>query len=781
MAMDKCIGVIAQAANLSDKDVKFVQDQLDAIRNDPDFKAKAAAQAEELAKQAALEGQRAKLQIAADFRVGNRLENATGEIGKGKASWYDAAKSYLTGSSKRFKGARADTYHYSKASGESANFETLANISKIVGRQYAKLFKDRGFNTLIARELGGESTGNQTAAQVAKVFRAAYQKAMLRNNAAGADIRELPDYIFAQHHDPYKLSKAGEQPWIDSIKPLLKPETFNGEDPDKFLSNVYQNILQGSHDTPWANQDYRGASGLAKRLSRHRVLQFKDADSFLKYDAQFGRNGEVMNSALQQIQHMTQNAALMERLGPNPETFFNRLAQTVKDKSRDQGPLFTAADEGKLRNQFDALTHANQRVTSYGMAHNFALFRAAVNLAHLGTSTVSSFGDINNMAMVLHYNGQPLIQSYGNAIGTWAKYFTHPFKGPLSDVDSLNLLHSLASGFDGVNHSTAGRWSFGEDYSGTAARAMGSFFTLNGQSAWDDVVKQGTSKALATLLARQSGREWDALEAGTRRGLERADISPEEWNHMRQSEQVTIGDSPHLVPDKMDEAVGRKYAAFLLREAETSVPLPGASEQAFMKGFLKGNKGDLMHELVSTMFMFKSFPISLISKMWPRAAEMGLPGYAMALVGGLPFGYAALTVKNLLSGKEPPDITDPATTLASVMQGGAASMAGDLIMHRFDATHSLADLIAGPAVASASDLASVASAPLHGQKMGPQTVKVLARNVPFANLWFTKAAFNYLLVYQLQEAMQPGYLQRMQATAEQKYNEKYWLPPTAVK
>ena len=76
--------------------------------------------------------------------------------------------------------------------------------------------------------------------------------------------------------------------------------------------------------------------------------------------------------------------------------------------------------------------------------------------------------------------------------------------------------------------------------------------------------------------------------------------------------------------------------------------------------------------------------------------------------------------------------------------------------------------------------------PLHMREFkGPQTAALLAKmarqNLPFANIWYTKLAFDYGIYYRLMEYLSPGYLERYERTMKQNAGTEFWLRPTAVR
>jgi len=59
---------------------------------------------------------------------------------------------------------------------------------------------------------------------------------------------------------------------------------------------------------------------------------------------------------------------------------------------------------------------------------------------------------------------------------------------------------------------------------------------------------------------------------------------------------------------------------------------------------------------------------------------------------------------------------------------------------------------------------------------GAETVKFV-KNYFVPNLWYTRAALDHLLFYQVQEAINPGYLGRMTRRVEKENNQTFWWNP----
>ena len=64
--------------------------------------------------------------------------------------------------------------------------------------------------------------------------------------------------------------------------------------------------------------------------------------------------------------------------------------------------------------------------------------------------------------------------------------------------------------------------------------------------------------------------------------------------------------------------------------------------------------------------------------------------------------------------------------------------------------------------------------------MGGDLVRLAKGNIPFANLFYVKGAMDYLVWYQLQEALNPGYLRRMERRVKRENDQEYWLAPSKL-
>src|SRR3546814_2848933 len=91
--------------------------------------------------------------------------------------------------------------------------------------------------------------------------------------------------------------------------------------------------------------------------------------------------------------------------------------------------------------------------------------------------------------------------------------------------------------------------------------------------------------------------------------------------------------------------------------------------------------GSLKGELTRSFFLFKSFPIAMVTRHWARALSaptlQGRAAYLSALMASTTvLGMAALQTQQVVSGKDPRDMTDSRTWIQAIMRGGALSIFG---------------------------------------------------------------------------------------------------------
>ena len=361
------------------------------------------------------------------------------------------------------------------------------------------------------------------------------------------------------------------------------------------------------------------------------------------------------------------------------------------------------------------------------------------------------------------------------------------------------------------------RFNASDSVPGRTSKLMGMFFKLNLLGPWSDANKRGVTMMVSRDLAMESGKRFDDLPDDMQRMLSIYGIDARQWevarlavkegpegrSYMMPGDVATVRGKPfnglsQVQQDKLRDEVRDNLFALLSSEADFAVPSPGARERAILRqGYRPGTPAG---EAIRFVGQFKSFGVTGLTKVMGRqvygsgaktlreqlARGVGENlGLVNAIVGTTVLGYFVMQAKEIIKGREPRPAT-PQTFIAAIMQGGGLGIYGDFLFgeaSRFGG--GTLETLAGPSIgtfADAVDLLQRARGVVTGgdEDLGGDLLQLAKSNLPFANLFYVKGAMDYLVWYQLQEVMNPGYLRRMERRVERENKQKYWLPPSQI-
>lgn len=224
---------------------------------------------------------------------------------------------------------------------------------------------------------------------------------------------------------------------------------------------------------------------------------------------------------------------------------------------------------------------------------------------------------------------------------------------------------------------------------------------------------------------------------------------------------------------------------FYADDLDSAVISPDARTQAFIR---QGQQaGTPIGEALRMFWQFKSFGIAIMQRAFlrelrgygPKASISQAKGIALLMLGSLGFGYMAMTLKDLLKGKTPRPLDNPKTWKAAMAQGGGMGIYGDFLFGESSRMGGgFLETLGGPTVGKLADSKRLFDAARSGEDVGAQGLRFLVSNTPGNNLFYSRMALDYLFLYELQEAMSPGYLRRMERRAEEERGQEWWLRPS---
>ncbi|MDR2055210.1 MAG: hypothetical protein LBQ10_05010 [Desulfovibrio sp.] len=486
----------------------------------------------------------------------------------------DALEALLVGSNKRFTGARDSIDAASEGIRKDFLGSLINDLENVetAGKPVRKLLTgDSEFNSNVVREMiSPGSTRDATAAQVADIFGRHLEKARLRMNDAGAYIGKLDGYV-PQSHDPLKLTatrpdgKTPRQGWKDSIRDKLDARrTFGDATPEEveaILDDIYDNIVLGKDSGPSAAE--RGIKATpgsqADRLSRGRVLHFRDADAWMAYHEEFGRGG-TLSGVLTHMSNAARSLALMERLGPNPEAMIKSVIASEARALREAeaGGLITnegmsaladlrAAEglrQGKVANWWAELTGQANWPLSGKLARFASIARATQTLSKLGGASLSAVSDVFVKAMSMrNVSGMNWDESVARSLGQYFRLYPGKKK---------ETARQLGAFIDDVANDFRMRWDVSETRPGFLGSLQDKLFKWSGLNWITESGKAGYANWFSGYLGEAAAKTFDQLDASRVATLTYHGIDARKWEAMRHMTETMPDGRQLLVPDRED-------------------------------------------------------------------------------------------------------------------------------------------------------------------------------------------------------------------------------------
>ena len=683
------------------------------------------------------------------------------------------------------------------------------------------------------------------AVEIAKIMRKWQEVARVDANRHGAWIGKDPNYVVRQSHSPDRLNNAGEAKWKADILPRLDLARMFPDGPpkdlDSWLSEAYANLTTGIRpdraDAGAARMSaFKGPGNLGKKLSQERVFQFKSADDWFEYNQEYGF-GNLREAYVQGLHRSAESTGLMQVLGTNPEYNLDAIVKSMRNEMSRENPellkKFDAQTRGgkRISNAYAEVSGATRHAASVRLAAVGAGIRAFNTLTGLGGAVISSVTDVPVRASALRFQGQSYLRSLSEGV-------IAPIKRIVSGVGSAERKASLSAiGYfnEVAIGNLAARFSPDESMPGRFQKATNTFFKWNLLGPWQDEMQRSALESMGRFFGDLSGQDFGKLSDRTRTTLERYRIDDTAWKAIRKGIAEEDGGAKFLTPTavreldldtflplavdrlralkestikrggdvtKLDRQVNkileetRESAADKLQqlyadELKAAVIQPDARTLAFIR---QGQQaGTPVGEALRLFFQFKSFGIAIMQRGFLRefygydkgaGGKLGtseLHGLAMFMAGSMSFGYLAMSMKDLIKGKEPRPIDNYKTWQAAAAQGGGFGIYGDFLFgeaSRFG--QGFLQTLGGPTVGKADQIFSLWNKVKAGDDVGAEALRFTISNTPYANLFYTRMAIDYLFLYELQESMSPGYLRRMEKRVEKENGQQWWLPPTSA-
>lgn len=700
--------------------------------------------------------------------------------------------------------------------------ESVASVQKMLSSQYHsgliadlersglyKMYSSGAMDREVSRALWAMGQPNEAellarlppeARAVAKAINKWQEFTRLQANEAGAWIGKETGYITRQSHDSLKIRNAGYMKWREQallrfdIARMMASHEENTV--DAMLRSIYANLASGNHTKLLPDADpsaFKGPGNIAKKVSHERVIHFKDSDSWFDYNNEYG-TGNLREAVAAGLEQSANATGIMRVLGTNPEGMMQRLRDELSQAAKDSGKyeLTETIDNTKMTHaKFMAAVDGTMNRPGHQMAARIsANVRSWVTLSKLGGMVLSQLNDIAVYGSGAAYQGRGFFSGMTEAVTGLGRN--------LSRRETRELASSLGVVLDNMVGELGRVGTFSE--SGSMAHAMQTFMKLNLSQWWTDRMRTSAALGMSNHLALQAEKTFDQLKPEFQRVLSLYNIDATMWDSIRATAAKQVDGNLYLVPEDIADPVAADALRLYYTDQTGFLALePDAKTRAYM---LQGSQaGTFLGEGARFMMQFKSFTGAYMQKIMGRellgrgyegdsltkalfAGNGEFQGLAQIILTSTLLGYASMCLKDISKGRTPRDPTESPgqaadVFLAAMLQGGGAGIFGDFLFgsaSRFGS--GTIESLAGPVPSQAGRIIDLYHKAREGDDVAARAMNEAINNTPFLNLFYLRAALNYMVIYRLQEGMNPGYLRRMERQVEKDNAQTFLLKPS---
>lgn len=542
---------------------------------------------------------------------------------------------------------------------------------------------------MMVKAIYGETVPDADIMRFAKQWHELTEQMRQDFNKAGGSIGKNERYLMPQNHDARAILKVGKDKWKAFIKPKLDVSqmlddagrAMGPEELDKALDYVYDTITTHGLNKAQDLSVPRLGKKLARKHSEKRFLFFKDAESWMAYQKDFGR-GDIFTTLTSHIDSMASDIGLMEILGPSPESTFKAMLSQL-EKSGEAAQLegwmrkgIYAALPGKAEEwrkaSLQAIYNNVAGKTNSGELTGFADFmqstRNIITASTLGKAFLSAFSDIGFQALTATYNNVSPFKVLARHMKTMTNEQAQVFavRMGLTAEAMIGRLHA------------ANRYA---DAYGTGPTAKVAESVMRGSllAPWTDAGRKAFGMEFGAMLADNFGKTIDELDANVRRAFESYGIKADDWDTFRATAPLEYDGGKFA---DLTQPGGVKFHQMIMSETDYAVPTPDAKVRAFTNRGL--GRATLEGQVWRAGMMLKSFPATIIMTHFYRAAYQSSTAGRLKYLGAMMatttvLGGMSLQLKDIAAGRDPRPMDNTKFLAAAVQQGGGFGLMGDFV------------------------------------------------------------------------------------------------------
>lgn len=664
---------------------------------------------------------------------------------------------------------------YKQAKNSNVEYRTSA----IVGQAHSKfvdviealstkrlgLTRDVALADDVVRELFQKSTNNKAAKKLADQFTEMSEWLRTRFNNAGGAIGKLEGWGMPQSHNQIAVARASKDEWKSFIAPLIKNESQL--DLDKIYDTISTGGLNKMGKPDVSKPRLGGGKMMANKHNDPRVLQFKDADSWLEYQKKFGEQDQL-SVMLDHVRKMSNDIALLEILGPNPDNMFKTLLKEVEmrdlmgeGEKRSITSKILENDPQKLYNVVSGKVDGSgaTSMAMRGMEEVVGTMRGLQTATKLGSAQLSAVTDLGTLAINTKYHGMSL----GKVMKQMAKQ--------LNITNQVEASRRIGLAADVFNSTLSARYA--ETAKGWTNKTAEAVIRAQGMNIWTEAARKAFQVEFYEHLADLKATKKTLPEIFKEYGWTKPEFDKLDFDNLDVKQQTRL-------------------LEMVNQEGDYAVMMPTARTRAYTT--LGEAKGTVAGEFARMATQFKSFPITfMIQQMsrtfFQRSLKTRAAYGASLLTSTTILGGVAIMAKDASKGYTPragsPLSEDQSTEdqakfwTASITQGGGLGIIGDYLFsdqNRFggSAPFTLMGPIGGTLESFGKLTVGNIGEAIQGKDThaGSELIDFVNREANPLNLWYTNALMNRYVYDNIKSFLDDNY-EKDKARRDRKRRKEY--------
>ncbi len=601
-------------------------------------------------------------------------------------------------------------------------------------------------------------------------------------NVMGGSISKNEKFLLPQAHDLRRVRAVKYEDWRAFIIDKLdrnqmvddKGRVLSDGNFEDSLKYVYETISTGGLNKAKDFTIRNLGTKLSRKGSEKRFLYFKDAESWMAYQNEFGK-GDILTTLTDHIQAMGNDTALMRVFGTNPKQTFEILKTEAEKLEISKNKIVKDRTKATLNAVYKTVSGDINNGELVTLADGLQFVRNIQVASKLGGATLSSVTDLATTALTANYNKIPV-----------AKVFARQMK-LMNPANEENRIFAARMGliFDGWFGRAHSANRFSDTYgTGASAKTAEAVLRFSGLEAWTEGGRKAFGMEFAGMLSDNFAKKFDELDPAIQSAFKNYQITKADWDNFRATKPLDLRGSKFADLTK-DESM--KFHSMILSETDYAVPTPDARVRAIATGGTE--RGTIWGQVSRSAMMIKSFPITIATTHLYRGATQATTGGKMMYLGSFAtattlMGAFALQIKDLAAGREPRPMDDPEDWVTAFVQGGSGSLFADYVVSDVNKYgRGFVETLLGPMASLTNDTYKLTIGNIREAVTGDET-NVLGESAKFIkditpDPWQIQLFMNSMFD-NIRLMADPDYqssLNRIRTKRYEEFGQEYWWAP----